>query len=105
MIRAPADTERNGKRNLALQFQKLKADIHRQLVESLDISRLHRIKPDRLRREVRELAGRYSTTTPEKLNEGERERLVDETRDEAVGLGPLEGTLNDPTGADMSVNG
>jgi pilus assembly protein CpaF len=105
MIRATADTERNGKRNLALQFQKLKADIHRQLVESLDISRLHRIKPDRLRREVRELAVRYSSSTPEMLNELERERLVDEIMDEAFGLGPLEGPMNDPTVSDILVNG
>jgi pilus assembly protein CpaF len=105
MIRATADTERNGKRNLALQFQKLKADIHRQLVENLDISRLHRIKPERLRREVRELAVRYSTTTPEMLNELERERLVDEIMDEAFGLGPLEGPMNDPTVSDILVNG
>src|SRR5262249_4461596 len=105
MIRATADTERNGKRNLALQFQKLKADIHRQLVESLDISRLHRIKPDRLRREVRDLAVRYSSSTPEMLNELERERLVDEIMDEAFGLGPLEGPMNDPTVSDILVNG
>ncbi len=97
--------EPNDKRNLAVRLQKLKAEIHRQLVEGLDISRIHRIKPERLRREVRSLAERLTRDTPEMLNELEREKLVDEIMDEAFGLGPLEGPMNDPTVSDILVNG
>ena len=32
--------------HLALRFQKLKSEIHRQLVEGLDVSRLSQMKPD-----------------------------------------------------------
>jgi pilus assembly protein CpaF len=96
---------RNGEANAAQRFQKLKADIHRQLVESLDISRLEKMKPERLRREVRGLAEQLTQTTPEQLNEGDREKLTDEIMNEAFGLGPLEAFMNDPSVSDILVNG
>jgi pilus assembly protein CpaF len=89
----------------AIRFQKLKTDIHRQLIEGLDMSALNRIKPERLRREVRQLAIQLTADSPEMLNELERERLIDEIMDEAFGLGPLEGPLKDPTVSDILVNG
>jgi pilus assembly protein CpaF len=100
-----AEGDRTGKKTLNLRLQKLKADIHRQLVEGLDLSRLHRVKPERLRREVRELAIRLTSASPEMLNELEREKLVDEIMHEAFGLGPLEGPMTDPTVSDILVNG
>src|SRR5205814_5286694 len=87
------------------RFQQLKADIHRQLVEMLDISKLERLKPERLRREVRALAVQLAQTTPEMLNEVERERLIDEIMNETFGLGPLEAFMHDPTVSDILVNG
>jgi pilus assembly protein CpaF len=101
----PPQDEKTAKKNLNLRLQKLKAEIHRQLVEGLDLSRLHRIKPERLRREVREMAIKLTSNSPEMLNELERERLVDEIMHEAFGLGPLEGPMNDPTVSDILVNG
>ena len=91
--------------SLAQRFQQLKAEIHRQLVEMLDISRLDTIKPERLRREVRALAAQLARTSPELLNEVERERLVDEIMNETFGLGPLEGFMHDPAVSDILVNG
>ena len=98
----PKDTARGDQ---AVRFQKIKAQIHRQLVEGLDLSRLHQLKPERLRREVRELASQLSQTSPEMMNELERERLVDEIMDEAFGLGPLEAVMKDPAVSDILVNG
>jgi pilus assembly protein CpaF len=89
----------------AHRFQKLKAEIHRQLVEMLDISRLTQWKPERLRREVRTLAIKLARDTPELLNEVERERLIDDIMAETFGLGPLDGLMNDPTVSDILVNG
>jgi pilus assembly protein CpaF len=89
----------------AQRFQKLKAEIHRQLVEMIDISRLGHWKPERLRREVRNLAQQLTRATPELLNEADRERLIDEILAEVFGLGPLEGLMNDPTVNDILVNG
>ncbi len=91
--------------SFAQEFQRLKGEIHQQLVEMIDISRLERIRPERLRREVRALAEELAKTTPELLNEVERERLIDEIMDEAFGLGPLEVFMKDPTISDILVNG
>jgi pilus assembly protein CpaF len=90
---------------LAHRFQRLKADVHRQLVEMIDVSRLGTMNPDQLRREVRGLAIRLAQASPEMLNQLERERLIDEIMDETFGLGPLEGLMNDPTVSDILVNG
>jgi pilus assembly protein CpaF len=105
MLRTTPERDGNKPISHAQRLQKLKAEIHRQLVEGLDISRLHRIKEERLRREVRSLAQRLTLNTPEMLNELERERLVDEIMDEAFGLGPLEGPMHDPSVSDILVNG
>src|SRR5262249_23342938 len=85
-------------------LHKLKADIHRQLVEVIAISQLGRWKPERLRREVRALAEHLTTSWPERLNEAARDWLVEEIMAEAFGLGPLEGFMNDPTINDILVN-
>jgi pilus assembly protein CpaF len=87
------------------RFQKGKADIHRRVVEMLDLSRLGRWKPERLRREIRVLAGRLSRNTPELLSDVERDRLIEEIVDEVFGLGPIEGLMKDPTVSDILVNG
>ncbi len=97
--------ERAHRKAQNLRLQKLKAEIHRQLVEGLDLSRLHLVKPERLRRDVYHLAGRLTSASSEMLNELEREQLVDEIMHEAFGLGPLEGPMNDPTVSDILVNG
>jgi pilus assembly protein CpaF len=99
------DEQAATKKKHNLRLQKLKAEIHRQLVEGLDLSRLHRVRPERLRREVREMAIRLTSSSSEMLNELERERLVDEIMHEAFGLGPLEGPMNDPSVSDILVNG
>jgi pilus assembly protein CpaF len=90
---------------LAVRQQRLKADIHRQMVEMLDVSKLGHWPEDRLRRELRGLASRLLAQSPESLNAVERERLADEVIDEAFGLGPLEGLLSDRTITDILVNG
>jgi pilus assembly protein CpaF len=88
-----------------VRFQKLKAEIHRQLVDNIDVSLIARWKPERLRREVRGLAVALATNAPEMINEVERERLIEEVMAEAFGLGPLEDFMNDPTISDILVNG
>jgi pilus assembly protein CpaF len=89
----------------ANRFQKLKAEAHRQMVESIDLSKLSTWKPDRLRKEVRSVAARLAQSSPELLNEVERDRLVDEIVAESFGLGPLEPLMGDMTISDILVNG
>jgi pilus assembly protein CpaF len=89
----------------AHRFQRLKAEAHRQMVESIDLSKLGTWKPDRLRREVRSVAARLAQSSPELLNEVERDRLVDEIVAESFGLGPLESLMGDLSISDILVNG
>ncbi|MFL5328175.1 MAG: CpaF family protein [Gemmataceae bacterium] len=87
------------------KFQKLKSDIHRQLVEMLDISKLDTVKPERLRRDVRALAEKLTRASAEPLSQLEQERMVNEIMHEVFGLGPLEQFLSDPEVSDILVNG
>ncbi len=87
------------------RFQRLKAEIHRVMVEALDISQINQWPPQRLRREVGALANQMSVQLAEPLSDAERERLTQELLDETFGLGPLEGLMNDPTVNDILVNG
>src|SRR3954463_2798645 len=89
----------------AQRFQRLKSDIHRRIVEMLDISKLEKVRPERLRRDVRTLAEKLTRDSAEMLNDVEQERMVDEVMHEVFGLGPLEAFVNDPEISDILVNG
>lgn len=89
----------------AVRFQRFKAELHQKMVEMLDPSQLQRWSPDRLRRELRALAQRLIQSSNELLSEVDRERLVQELLAEALGMGPLEPLMQDPTVSDILVNG
>ncbi|HKB04296.1 MAG TPA: CpaF family protein [Gemmataceae bacterium] len=88
-----------------VRFQKLKAEIHKRIVETLDLAKLPAWNEERLRREVRALAADMTRTAGELLKEHERERMVTELLAEAFGLGPLEPLMKDPEVSDILVNG
>src|SRR5882724_3071515 len=96
---------RNGATTPAQQFQKIKSDVHRQLVEMLNIAQLEKMKPDRLRHEVRLLAAQLVKRNPDAGTEVDRDRLIEEIINESFGLGPLEALMSDPTINDILVNG
>lgn len=87
------------------RYQKIKADIHRQVVGVIDISGLTQWNADRLQREVQALATRLVRESREKLSDPERTRLIEEVMAEVFGLGPLEELMKDPTISDILVNG
>ena len=87
------------------KFQRLKSDIHRRIVEMLDISKLEKVRPERLRQDVRTLAQKLTKETTDNLSGAEQERMVDEVLHEVFGLGPLEIFVNDPEISDILVNG
>lgn len=87
------------------EFQKLKTRIHRELIDSLDLSRLGALDEARLRLHVRNLAEGLLRARPELLSTVDEERLIDELMAESFGLGPLEPYLQDPDVADILVNG
>ena len=87
------------------EFQKLKTRIHRELIDSLDLSRLGELDEARLRKQIRRLAEELLHTRSEILSSVDRERLVDELIAESFGLGPLEPYMQDPAVTDILVNG
>lgn len=83
----------------------LKHELHQQIIESLDISRIGEMSEDELRLEIRTAAEELSRQSSGLLSLSERERLVNEVVNESFGLGPLEPLLNDPTVSDILING
>jgi pilus assembly protein CpaF len=87
------------------RYHRLKTEIHRKIVETIDLSKLNRWDPQRIRREVRNLAVQHCTSAPELLNELEREQLTEEVMSEVFGLGPLDPLMTDSSITDILVNG
>jgi pilus assembly protein CpaF len=88
-----------------VRFQKLKAEIHKRIVETLDLTRLSAWTDERLRQEVRALAMEMTRAAGELLSGQEKERMINELMSEAFGLGPLEPLMIDPDISDILVNG
>jgi pilus assembly protein CpaF len=86
-----------------IEFQSLKTDIHRELVESLDLAAVGVAASDWLRREVRELS-EESITRRNITDPTLRQRLLVDLEAEVFGLGPLEPLANDPSISDILVN-
>ncbi len=87
------------------EFQKLKTRIHRELIDSLDLSKIAALEDSRLRAHVHNLAEGLLRARPELLTSIDEERLIDELMAESFGLGPLEPYMQDPDVTDILVNG
>ena len=84
----------------------LKRDLHRKLIERLDLEALELVTDERqvaaqIRQAVAELL--RGETTP--LSQAEREEMVDQVVYEVIGLGPIEPLFRDRSVADILVNG
>ncbi|MBS0210491.1 MAG: CpaF family protein [Planctomycetes bacterium] len=90
--------------NAEHEFQRVKARIHEQLVESFDLSRVGKIDVKVLRNEVHGMA-KAACDSRKELRGVDHERLVNELMDEIFGLGPLERLMADETVSDILVNG
>lgn len=86
------------------QFQALKAAIHEELVDSLDLTRIGQIGNDRLLEEVRRVAEEICHERGVQLKGIDRDRMLKELMDEVFGLGPLESLMADPEISDILVN-
>jgi pilus assembly protein CpaF len=86
-------------------YQELKSLVHNRLFELIDITRLGKVREERVREDVAVAARRVLEERQVMLTLEERERLVAEIQDEVFGLGPLEPLMADPSVADILVNG
>ena len=85
-------------------FHDLKTDLHRRVVDSLDLKSLEKLSPERLREQLRSVVGPLLAAPGVQLNQGEREQMVQDLLDELTGLGPLEPLLRDSGISDILVN-
>src|SRR5258708_1994513 len=86
------------------EYQQVKADLHRKILDRLDLEKLGRKTGDTAREEVLVLIRNSVNAEVVPLSFAERERLSREILDEIFGLGPLEPLLKDPTISDILVN-
>jgi pilus assembly protein CpaF len=98
-----ADQQREAKRRERLLDVKMQ--LHRKLLETLNLSVLDKAAEADLRREIAVIAREGLREMNMVLNSGEVEALNQELFDEVTGLGPLEPLLKDPTVNDILVNG
>jgi pilus assembly protein CpaF len=87
-------------------YQVLKARIHQELLNKLNLERLTRTKREDAEPEIRHIINgmleKETVNTP--LSLYEREALIGDVINELFGLGPLEALLKDPSISDILVN-
>jgi pilus assembly protein CpaF len=86
------------------EYQQVKADLHRKILDRLDLEKLGKTSGDSARDEVLVVIRNAVNSEIVPLSFAERERLAREILDEIFGLGPLEPLLKDQTVSDILVN-
>src|ERR671929_2064756 len=86
------------------QYLELKANVHRKLLNRLNLEALAQADRSRSEGEIRTLLGELLAEENVPLSLGERETLFGELVDDVFGLGPLEPLLRDPGVSDILVN-
>lgn len=87
------------------KFQDLKGEIHRKLVDQLDLTKLSADATEEVREQVHQIVVALCEESTALLNFAERKKLAQEILDETFGLGPLESLLADPAVSDILING
>jgi pilus assembly protein CpaF len=85
-------------------FYDLKTDLHRRVVDSLDLKSLEKLPPERLREQLKSVVSPLLAGANVPLNQAERDQMVQDLLDELTGLGPLEPLLRDGSISDILVN-
>src|SRR5215467_9366698 len=85
-------------------FQQIKADLHKKILDRLDLEKLGKGSTDAMRAEVLTIIRNEIAAEAVPLSFTERERMSRDILDEIFGYGPLEPLLKDPTICDILVN-
>jgi pilus assembly protein CpaF len=100
---APAAVDKEVKRKQ--RMGEIKLDLHRVLLDSLNLAALEHASESDLRAEINAIASEHLNDNSIVLNRDDRMVLNSELYDEVTGLGPLETLLKDETVNDILVNG
>ncbi len=98
---AAADKERKRRDRL----QELKVELHKRLLENLNLAALEKASEANLKSEIAAISAEALEEMSVALNQQDRSTLNQELYDEVMGLGPLEPLLKDETVNDILVNG
>ncbi|MFV2002894.1 MAG: CpaF family protein, partial [Paracoccaceae bacterium] len=97
----PLDKEKKRKNRLG----EVKVELHKRLLDDLNLSALESASESDLRSEISAIAGEALEEMAVVLNREERATLNQDLYDEVTGLGPLEPLLKDDTINDILING
>src|SRR5687768_14025232 len=86
------------------QYLELRANVHRKLLNRLNLEALAQTDRSRAEGEIRALLSQLLTEEATPISLSERETLFAEILDDVFGLGPLEPLLRDPSINDILVN-
>ncbi|EBA18539.1 type II/IV secretion system protein, TadA subfamily [Roseobacter sp. SK209-2-6] len=95
------DKERKRKERM----NEIKVQLHRELLDNLNLAALENATEKELRNEISAIATEILEEKSIVLNREDRQQLNKELYDEVKGLGPLEALLQDETVSDILVNG
>jgi pilus assembly protein CpaF len=98
---AQADKDRKRKERL----QELKVELHKRLLENLNLAALEKATETSLKSEIAAISSEALEEMSVALNAQDRATLNQELYDEVMGLGPLEPLLKDESVSDILVNG
>jgi len=87
------------------QYIQLKANVHKKLLNRLNLEALASVDRARAEGDIRTLLFELLSEESQPLTMAEREQILSDILDEVFGLGPLEPLLRDPTINDILVNG
>ncbi|MHC4682492.1 MAG: hypothetical protein ACYTEK_27870 [Planctomycetota bacterium] len=86
-------------------LQRIKVDMHRQLLEVLDLNEARHIPIEKLHEECSKRVDALLNARQYPMSGPDKQRLLREVMDEVFGFGPLEVFLRDPHVSDILVNG
>jgi pilus assembly protein CpaF len=86
-------------------YYEMKANIHRRLIEEIDLTQLSEKGGGGLREQIRDAIHHLLMEENTLLTVSERDRMVEDILNEAMGLGPLEQLLRDPAISEIMILG
>src|SRR6266849_6079819 len=98
-------TVRRRKDAIADSSRRLKVKIHSKLFETINVSKLESLEPAMVSEKVTAAINDILNDDGRLLTDADRKRLIEELKNEVLGLGPLEPLLRDDDITDILVNG
>lgn len=99
------DTAVDAAADRSAQLLSLKVQVHRELLDEINLAQLDKMSRAQIEAEVGDLIGDILGRHQTALTAAERKMLIGNVLDELLGLGPLEPLLQDETITDILVNG